>query len=405
MVSSTYKNMLAVCRSSQNQSTKTLLRDHYNFWFAEDLPPFSFTSPNDKVIIFYPNMITTNQEDIVTLEDNITFTPTEIADGALQFLSDKTMIKIIGCKFKTNELLKSSLSLFREYLMKGVKNLNLTDYNQYKFAIFWDEKLLNGEVLPIIKETGLLTDNNNFSHVFSAEELKGGPPPKYVPEVNFGLNTLGQSTPSIFGTQSSTNPTQSLFSNQSTTATSTPSLFGASTTTNPTQSLFSNQSTTATSTPSLFGTQSTTATSIPSLFGASTTNPSPFGASTTNPNPFGASTTNPSPFGASTTPSPFGASTTTNPSPFGASTTPSPFGASTTNPSPFGASTTPSPFGASTTNPSPFGTQSNNVFSNGATQKNNQFGFNNNSFSTFGTQQNNNVFGKKPTKSGSNWWK
>jgi hypothetical protein len=382
MVSSTYKNMLAVCRSSQNQSTKTLLRDHYNFWFAEDLPPFSFTSPNDKVIIFYPNMITTNQEDIVTLEDNSTFTPTEIADGALQFLSDKTMIKIIGCKFKTNELLKSSLSLFREYLMKGVKNLNLTDYNQYKFAIFWDEKLLNGEVLPIIKETGLLTDNNNFSHVFSAEELKGGPPPKYVPEVNFGLNTLGQSTPSIFGTQSSTNPTQSLFSNQSTTATSTPSLFGASTTTNPTQSLFSNQSATATSTPSPFG--------------ASTTNPSPFGASTT-PSPFGASTTNPSPFGASTTPSPFGASTTTNPSPFGASTTPSPFGASTI--------TNPSPFGASTTTPSPFGTQSNNVFSNGATQKNNQFGFNNNSFSTFGTQQNNNVFGKKPTKSGSNWWK
>ena len=331
MVSSTYKNMLAVCRSSQNQSTKTLLRDHYNFWFAEDLPPFSFTSPNDKVIIFYPSMITTNQEDIVTLEDNSTFTPTEIADGALQFLSDKTMIKIIGCKFKTNELLKSSLSLFREYLMKGVKNLNLTDYNQYKFAIFWDEKLLNGEVLPIIKETGLLTDNNNFSHVFSAEELKGGPPPKYVPEVNFGLNTLGQSTPSIFGTQSSTNPTQSLFSNQSTTATST---------------------------PSLFGTQSNTATSTPSLFGASTTNPSPFGASTINPNPFGASTT-----------------------------------------------TNPSPFGASTTTPSPFGTQSNNVFSNGATQKNNQFGFNNNSFSTFGTQQNNNVFGKKPTKSGSNWWK
>jgi hypothetical protein len=374
--------MLAVCRSSQNQSTKTLLRDHYNFWFAEDLPPFSFTSPNDKVIIFYPNMITTNQEDIVTLEDNITFTPTEIADGALQFLSDKTMIKIIGCKFKTNELLKSSLSLFREYLMKGVKNLNLTDYNQYKFAIFWDEKLLNGEVLPIIKETGLLTDNNNFSHVFSAEELKGGPPPKYVPEVNFGLNTLGQSTPSIFGTQSSTNPTQSLFSNQSTTATSTASLFGSSTTTNPTQSLFSNQSATATSTPSPFG--------------ASTTNPSPFGASTT-PSPFGASTTNPSPFGASTTPSPFGASTTTNPSPFGASTTPSPFGASTI--------TNPSPFGASTTTPSPFGTQSNNVFSNGATQKNNQFGFNNNSFSTFGTQQNNNVFGKKPTKSGSNWWK
>ena len=282
MVSSIYKNMLAVCRSSQNQSIKTLLRDHYNFWFAEDLPPFSFTSPNDKVIIFYPNMITANTEDIVPLEDHITFTPTEIADGALQFLADNTMIKIIGCKFKTNELMKSSLSLFREYLMKGVKNLNLIDYNQYKFAIFWDEKLLNGEVLPIIKESGLLTNNNNFSHVFSVEELQGGPPPKYVPEVNFGLNTLGQSTPSIFGTQSSTNPTQSLFSNQS---------------------------------------------------------------------------------------------------------------------------TTPSPFGASTTNPSPFGTQSNNVFSNGATQKNNQFGFNNNSFSTFGTQQNNNVFGKKPTKSGSNWWK
>jgi hypothetical protein len=330
MVSSTYKNMLAVCRSSQNQSTKTLLRDHYNFWFAEDLPPFSFTSPNDKVIIFYPNMITANTEDIVPLEDHITFTPTEIADGALQFLADNTMIKIIGCKFKSNELMKSSLSLFREYLMKGVKNLNLIDYNQYKFAIFWDEKLLNGEVLPIIKETGLLTDNNNFSHVFSVEELQGGPPPKYVPEVNFGLNTLGQSTPSIFGTQSSTNPTQSLFSNQSTT---------------------------------------------PSPFGASTT-PSPFGASTT-PSPFGASTT-PSSFGASTTPSSFGASTT--PSSFGASTTPSSFGASTTNFNPFGTKSNNvfsngsamqknNQFGFNNNSFSTFGTQqNNNVF--GKTNKN-----------------------------------
>jgi hypothetical protein len=258
--------MLAVCRSSQNQSTTTLLRDTYNFWFTEDVPPFSYRSPNDKVVIFYPSMITANSEDIVTLEDSTTFTPNEIADGALQFVSDKTMIKIIGFKFKTNELLKSSLSLFREYLMKGVKNLNLTDYNQHKFAIFWDEKILNSEVLPIVKETGLLTDNTNFSHVFSVEELQGGPPPKYVPEVNLGLNTFGQSTPSMFSSQSTPTPTltQSLFSNQPTT---TPSLFGTQSTPTPTQSLFSNQP----------------------------TNPSPFGATTTNPSPFGATTTNPSP--------------------------------------------------------------------------------------------------------------
>ena len=221
----TYKNILAVARDCKNQTVIQLLRDNYKFWFPEQRQPFSYASVNDKVIVFYPQTSTLS-ETITCITDDVKFTHSELPVGALKFLSDGSMIKIIECKFCTSEMFKACLVIFRDYLLETIRRINLPDYNSVNFVIFWDKELLNPIVSELIKQVGLLSNDQELAHCFTISEIQGGPPPKCTPELKFGplpqsfdvqnpyapvLSTSGQ--PSTFGInqQQSGQPTSSTF--------------------------------------------------------------------------------------------------------------------------------------------------------------------------------------------------
>ena len=97
--------------------------------------------------------------------------------------------------------------VFREYLLETIRRAGIQDLTQHKFSLYWDTDLLNQNVTRMIKEVGLLTDDTESRHTFSLEELQGGPPPKYTPQLQFG--PLGQPAApnSMFGTQPQPTPT------------------------------------------------------------------------------------------------------------------------------------------------------------------------------------------------------
>ena len=182
-----YKHFLIADRDCTNLSVKKLLDNNK---CGLGIPkPFEYRSKDDKVILCFPNLLTTQSGIQVLGATN--FVPPGSQEGVLQLLCDGTNVKVSSCIFGGNTQAYKHLGLFKEYLQFIVEQSKPGTI----ITLYWEPKLINDSTRNLIVKQGLLTNQSTLSHQLKAKS-----------SVSFGF---GSSSGTGFGQNTTFAPTPS----------------------------------------------------------------------------------------------------------------------------------------------------------------------------------------------------
>lgn len=173
MTSYIYKNLLIIERGS----THSIYIKNMNITFEDETTPFIYKNNLDKIIFCFNHLLQVSN-DIKILEPsyNVELLKYEYSNNALigiiKVSSDRNNLKIYHADFKDNIGLKNSFIIFREYLVRNIYSLNLSDniVNESNFLLHWDFGILTFEQKNILKTIGLYTNFGPYK--FTAENIK-----------------------------------------------------------------------------------------------------------------------------------------------------------------------------------------------------------------------------------------
>jgi hypothetical protein len=192
-----FRNLLIVERNSTHPASQFLKGK--GEWF-QPRQPFEYTSPHDKIIVSYANVLT-HSSNVESLEgQNVTYDGQ--VDGVVKLNCDGNNLKIFYFQFTSADLFRKHIAQVREYLLSLIRGM---PQSGAKYSVNWKKGLLKDEAERIVHSIGLLGNRESRSHTFTEEEIRGNtfvtmapsPAPAFLPTPGC-IPSFSLSTPSPF---------------------------------------------------------------------------------------------------------------------------------------------------------------------------------------------------------------
>ena len=170
MSSYLYKNMLIVLRGAQENDVGIhLVKNTYNIWFDKSDKNTGYESDNDKILIFYDDVLSTS-DSYINIGPDWT-PPSTMHIGYMHILAYNNCIKVTKCKFSKKEDLVKELNTLWQFIAESMWVYKVGDIDSCNYIIYWDMDTI-GYIEDIIRNAGLLTNSKEFSHIFTDREIR-----------------------------------------------------------------------------------------------------------------------------------------------------------------------------------------------------------------------------------------
>ena len=201
-MASEFKNLLIINRNSV--FLEYLKR--FNIYFEDEKKPFTYTNPNDKIILCLKENISPSGK-IVSFTENKDLSLYDIANHVCMFkvYSDLNHLKVSTIAYKDFEMFKKACVLLKEYLIETVNDCvsSADDIDGSNFCLHWDEHLLDKDICDVLKKIGLLSDISYY-YKFTCQNIK-----QFTENKDDILKHVSSAGTSLFSNIASPNFTQS----------------------------------------------------------------------------------------------------------------------------------------------------------------------------------------------------
>jgi hypothetical protein len=173
-----YKNLVIYERGCSNIEIVDYLK---HFCMFEDIKPFEYSSPHDKIVLFLNKNIFKHNKFVnvykfFELQDKL---KDKLLEGYVKIYCDRFNIKVYDFKFNSIDLFKKNMCSFKEYILQTIKifknSSKISNIDDYKFTIFWNRDLLSKKQETILTDVKLLKSSTLFNiinyYIFSELDI------------------------------------------------------------------------------------------------------------------------------------------------------------------------------------------------------------------------------------------